>query len=406
MAQNKTQYDFRRIDIDNSIVSNIDNGIIVLDEQLHVIHYNKWIEIQTRLKSEEVLGKKLHDIFPTINAKTLLRKVKTALRMKSATFYTADTSKYLIPIINNHIRTANFKYMQQDVSIIPYDTNLVALIITDQTTMANMNALLKENIQKVQELNAQLIEEQETINRQHEQLLASSRNAAMGEMISMIAHQWRQPLSVINTIIATMKLKKELEILDDNALEESLNSVEKTVLYLSDTINGFRDYFKPNKQKTDVNLSELFNKSIFFLKNEMNNLEIIYKHNIDEKLTIFTYKNELLQVVINIIKNSIDAFLESNIKQKNIRVNASQDNSHIYINISDNAGGIKQESLQKIFEPYFSTKNKNGTGLGLYISHVIIHEHLHGKITASSQNKTTTINIVLPSSGKKIKENR
>jgi len=396
MAQNKTQHDSRRIDIDNPIVSNIDNGVIVLDDKLNIIHYNRWMEIQTRLKNEEVLGKKIHDIFPTINAKTLLRKIKTALQMGCATFYTADTSKYLIPIKNNHLRTANFEYMQQDVSIIPYETNLVALIITDQTIMANTNALLKENIQQVQELNSQLIKEQGTINRQHEQLLASSRSAAMGEMISMIAHQWRQPLSVINTLVATMKVKQELQILDEQSLEYSFKTIEKTVLYLSDTIDDFRNYFKPNKQKSDVNLSELFNKSIFFLKTEMNHLGIQYKHNIDENLTIFTYKNELLQVIIIIVKNSLDAFLENKKKEKNITVSILQENSFIYISLTDNAGGIKQDILQKIFEPYFSTKSKNGTGLGLYMCKVIVSEHLEGEIYALSKDEYTTLKIKLP----------
>ena len=396
MAQNKTQHDSRRIDIDNSIVSNIDNGIIILDKQLHILHYNRWIEIQTRLKSKEVVGKKLHDIFPTINEKTLLRKIKTALRMNSATFYTADTSKYLIPIKNHHIRTANFEYMQQDVSIVPYDATSVALIITDQTIMAHTNALLKENIQKVKELNRQLIKEQKTINRQHEQLLASSRSAAMGEMISMIAHQWRQPLSVINTSVASMKVKRELELLDEKSLEYSFKTIEETVLYLSDTIDDFRDYFKPNKQKSSVNLSELFSKSIFFLKAEMSNLEIHYMHNIDENLTIFTYKNELLQVIINIIKNSLDAFIENNKKQKHIIVNIFQNNSFIYINLIDNAGGIEKKVLHKIFEPYFSTKSKNGTGLGLYMCKVIVHDHLAGEIYASSKDENTTLEIKLP----------
>ena len=396
MAQSKTQHDSRRIDIDTAIFSNINNGIIVLDEQLHIIHYNRWIEIQTKIKSEEVLGKKLHDIFPTINARTLLRKVKTALRMKSATFYTASTSKYLIPIINNHISTANFEYMQQDVSIIPYDTNLVALIITDQTIMAHTNALLQENIQKVQELNTQLVKEQETINKQHEQLLASSRSAAMGEMISMIAHQWRQPLSVINTLIATIKVQQELNILDKQSLNNSFKTIEKTVLYLSDTINDFRNYFKPNKQKSDVNLSELFSKSIFFLETEMKNLAIKYKYNIDENLTVYTYKNELLHVIIIIIKNSLDAFLENKKKGENITVNVSQEDSFIDISITDNAGGIQQNIIHKIFEPYFSTKSKNGTGLGLYMSKVIISEHLEGEIYALSKDEHTTLKIKLP----------
>ena len=398
MAQNETQQHIRTIDVNKILVSNVDNGIIIINNELKILYYNKWVEIHTQSENHILIDKKLHEVFNNINAKTLKRKVKTALLMNSATYYTASTSHYLIPIKINHIQNAKFDYMQQDVSILPYDIEQkqVALIITDQTTISHTNALLEENIQKIKTLNEELLVERETIKRQHEELIASSRNAAMGEMISMIAHQWRQPLSVVNTSIATLKVKQELEILDEQTLNESLTQIENTVIYLSETINDFRDYFKPNKIKTEFHLFELFEKSIHFIKAEMSNQNIEYNEDIDKTIILKTYKNELLQTIINIVKNSLDAFHEIQQTHKILNVSAKHKYNYVTITIQDNGGGIDKKILPKIFEPYFSTKSKNGTGLGLYMCHTIITEHLHGKIHIESVDETTTTIINIP----------
>jgi len=390
MAQNKTQYNLRTADLDN--------GIIIIDDTLTIYHFNKWLELQTKIKEETILGDKLNDVFTNIKTKTLIRKVKTALRMNTPTFYTAAISHYLIPIKINQFKNSIYEYMQQDVSIIPYDKekNLVALIIKDQTNMASTNALLNSHIQEIKKLNEALIQEQRLREEQHQQFLASSRSAAMGDMISMIAHQWRQPLSLITTVMSNMRIKKELDTLDDDTFHNSFKKIEETIYYLSDTVNDFRDYFKPNKVKSSVNLYELFSKSIFFLKDEMAQYDIKYTINIDKDIEIYSYKNELLQCIINIIKNSIDAFKEKEITNKNITVTLEKEQDMLTLYIQDNAGGISKEHLTKIFEPYFSTKSKNGTGLGLYICKTIIEKHLQGNITLESDTNGTKVALSLP----------
>jgi len=390
MAQNKTQYNLRTADLDN--------GIIIVDDTLSIYHFNKWLELQTKIDEESVVNKKLNEVFPNIKTKTLIRKIKTALRMNTPTFYTAATSHYLIPIKINQFKNSIYEYMQQDVSIIPYDKekNLVALIIKDQTNMASTNALLNSHIEEIKKLNKALIEEQKLREQQHKQLLTSSRNAAMGDMISMIAHQWRQPLSLISTVMADMQVRQELGTLDEKTLKSSFAKIQETIHYLSDTVNDFRDYFKPNKVKSNVNLYELFSKSIFFLKDEMSQYNINYTINIDKSIEIYTYKNELLQCIINIIKNSIDAFLEKSLTNKDITVSLKEQSNKLILVIEDNAGGISEENLKKIFEPYFSTKNKNGTGLGLYICKTIIEKHLEGSIDIETNTNGTKVAITLP----------
>jgi len=218
----------------------------------------------------------------------------------------------------------------------------------------------------------------------------------MGEMIGMIAHQWRQPLSVINTIIAALRIKEELNLLDKKSMDESYTKIENTVSYLSTTIDDFRNFFKKNKIVTTIPLKVIFQKSTILLKEEMKFREIKYIEKIDEELEIDTYKNELVQSIIILLKNSIDAFKEINIQNKQISVNATKKTTHILLSIKDNAGGIPKKIINKIFEPYFSTKSKNGTGLGLYMCKTIIENNLHGKIAVVSNNNTTKMIIELP----------
>ena len=508
MAKESTKHYLRSIDVDKKLVSSIDNGIIILDEELNIFYFNQWLEIHTHLKKNDVLYKKLHEIFPSISIKTLQRKIKTALKMGSPTFYIASTSKYLIPIKINQIKASGFTHMRQDVSVIPFDTEkrLVALIISDQTGIISTNILLELNIQKVGDLNKELIAEKKIVDnrvlfikinhqylitdcsqaylnllgfikvdlylqnlftyehlentddltkniiehikeikvykyekitltnegkeiwllntlvpeydkngshigfiifsenitsaklvQEHQQkLLESSRASAMGEMISMIAHQWRQPLSVINTVIATLKIKKELNILDHATQEESYEKIEKTVHYLSDTIDDFRNFFKTNKELSLTPIQTIFDKTTSLLIGDININEIHYTENIPKNIQINTYKNELIQSLINILKNSIDAFKDAPKDKQTLTAKVSEGLTHIHILIEDNAGGISQEILSKVYEPYFSTKSKNGTGLGLYVSKTIVEEHLNGTLTMKSKGMNTTTLIQLP----------
>ena len=508
MVEKSNRHYLRSFDINEKLLSSIDNGIVILDDELTIYYFNSWLEIHTSLKEQDVLDKKIYELFDNINIKTLKRKIKTALRMGTPTFYTATTSKYLIPIKINQLNVSNFSHMRQDVSVIPFDKekNLIALVITDQTNIIYTNTLLEKNIQKVKELNSELIKERDTIDKkvllikfdkdytitnisqalldileyerdeivslnffkyqklhitastreeieystkrlevynyesnllkrsgeelvfsnsivpeydsslnhsgyivflqditsskkvilQQDKLLSTSRSAAMGEMISMIAHQWRQPLSLINTIMSTLRVKYDLDILTTQQMNSSFKKVEETVHYLSDTIDDFRDYFKPNKIVSDVSVSKLIDKSTTFLIQEIDNLNIKYIKEIDEDIVIKTYKNELTQCIINIFKNSIDAFKEKSIKNGYIRLTIKKEDASISIYLNDNAGGIDKRILKRIFEPYFSTKSKNGTGLGLYMTKKIIEEHLNGKITVTSRNEQTSTLIELP----------
>ena len=222
--------------------------------------------------------------------------------------------------------------------------------------------------------------------KEHEQLLIQqSKLASMGEMIANIAHQWRQPLSIISTSATGIKIQKEMGILDDASEIKSLDCINENAQYLSNTIEDFRDFFKKSKIKSFINLDKLLEKTLKLILTRLKNKEItIVKNNLD--IEFETYEREMIQVFINIINNSIDA-LENKDYDKFIFFESQKFEDKIIIKIKDNAGGIEENILDRIFEPYFTTKeSKQGTGIGLYMCNEIIVKHLHGKILVSNES--------------------
>jgi signal transduction histidine kinase len=219
----------------------------------------------------------------------------------------------------------------------------------------------------------------------------------MGEMISMIAHQWRQPISAIamgaNNILADI----ELEILDNETLKDGAISILNQTQELSKTIDDFRNFFKPSKTLEEVLIKDIFTEAYEIIGSSFknNNVEVITE--IENRLKIKTYPRELMQVLLNILKNAKEALAYNEVPQKRIYVSMKDELSNAVIKICDNAKGIKEELLQRIFEPYFSTKDeKNGTGLGLYMSKTIIEKHLQGSLKVYNKDDGVCFEIKLP----------
>ncbi len=226
---------------------------------------------------------------------------------------------------------------------------------------------------------------QHKIKEKEEVMLSQSRQAAMGEMISMIAHQWRQPLAVIsmgmNNILADIAL--------DTVKTEELKRVAQLILdqtkHLSETIDDFRNFFKPVKKLEEVLPKNVIIEALKFTGKSLEYYSIDVQENYRIVHPIKTYSRELLQVIIAVIQNAKDAIVQKNIKQGYIKIDAYESKAATYIKICDNAGGIDKKIIGKIFEPYFSTKEKQtGTGLGLYIAKIIMEKHLNGRIWAEN----------------------
>ena len=237
---------------------------------------------------------------------------------------------------------------------------------------------LNENLQiTIDKKTKELLEKEAILNQQ-------AKMAAMGEMIENIAHQWRQPLSVISTISSSLKIKKEMNILDDKEFYEALQNINKTSQHLSNTIDDFRNFFSPNKEMNKFYVSQLIKKSKDLIKSRFDKFNIKVIENIDD-IEILSYQNELFQVILNLFSNSIDVLSSSQIENKIIYIKIYHDENNLYIEFLDNGGGIKDEFINRVFEPYFTTKHKSqGTGIGLYMSLQIVTKHLNGEISVKN----------------------
>jgi two-component system, NtrC family, sensor kinase len=222
--------------------------------------------------------------------------------------------------------------------------------------------------------------------KKEELLYQQSKLAAMGEMIGNIAHQWRQPLSVISTASTGAKLQKEMNCLSDEEFYSVLTSINTSAQYLSSTIDDFRNFFNPSNNKVnEFNIAETFRKTLNLLKAQFVAKDIEIIQNIEE-CQILSIENELIQVLINILNNARDALILKENKKRLIFINAYLKENVLCIEIKDNAGGIEEDIIDRIFEPYFTTKHKSqGTGIGLFMSKEIIENHLEGKLFVSNE---------------------
>lgn len=210
-------------------------------------------------------------------------------------------------------------------------------------------------------------------------LINKSKLASMGEMIGNIAHQWRQPLTHLSYIIMNLKAAYENDKLDKKYLEKKTDEANKQIEFMSHTIDDFRNFFKISKQKEEFSLIECINESINLLNESFKSLDIKLNFNYTENFRIRTYKGEFAQVIFNLLNNAKDEFIKQEIKDAKIIINIIKKEENILIEIIDNAGGISEKIIKKIFEPYFTTKEK-GLGIGLYMSKVIIEKNIGGKL--------------------------
>jgi len=275
-------------------------------------------------------------------------------------------------------------------------------------TITIILAYLKQNKlhRKIASLNHNLEKrvEEETKKNEKQQLLMlrQSRLAQMGEMLSMIAHQWRQPLNNLALINQNLILKYHQNKLNGDIIKEFDKNTNIQIQNMSKTIDDFKDFFKPEKEKINFSLNDIINRTIDILKPIClkYNFEIIFSTK--NNYNILGYPNEFGQAIINILNNSKDALLENNIENKKILIKILASEDKIILNIIDNAGGIPEDILDKIFDPYFSTKNdKNGTGLGLYMTKIIIEDHMDGEIKVYNDNLGAIFTITLKDQNEK-----
>lgn len=228
-------------------------------------------------------------------------------------------------------------------------------------------------------------------------ILRQSRLARLGSMISMIAHQWRQPLSEVSATLMEMEMASKFQKLSEAKIQTSLARCNDRIEYMSQTIDDFRNFYKPDKEKSHFFLQDACEKALNLSSAALKNANVKIDCHFDEDISIFGYPTEFAQAVLNIITNAKDVFEERKITNPALSICVNSNETHNFVNIQDNGGGIDEKTLEYLFDPYFSTKDSaKGTGMGLYISKMIIEEKMHGEIKVLNKGDGALFSILFP----------
>ncbi|QSZ43009.1 PAS domain S-box protein [Sulfurimonas aquatica] len=351
------------------IINSIDNLIFVKDKEFNYLACNLAFEKLLGRTQEQIIGHKDNDFFDKEIAQRFHDNDKDIFSKKEATShfewvkYPNEEKAYML-VVKSPLRAENGEIMG------------VVGSLTDFTKEKKL---------------------EDELHKQEEIMLSQSRHAAMGEMIGMIAHQWRQPISTIAMGANNIIVDTALGTINDASLEKFATEILEQTQHLSKTIDDFRDFFKPNKKREDTQFSLVLEEALSIIGSSLVNHNVEVIKEIKSQLIISTYSRELLQVYINLIKNAKEALLENEIKDAKIFITIREDEQDIITEICDNAGGVEPELLEKIFEPYFTTKDeRNGTGLGLYMSQTIVEKHLGGTLSVKNTKEGACFSVRVP----------
>ncbi|MBN2896188.1 MAG: HAMP domain-containing histidine kinase [Campylobacterales bacterium] len=249
--------------------------------------------------------------------------------------------------------------------------------------MISVNAC--RGVEQIQELNEQLEERVQTsvrlMREQEKMLIGQSKLATMGEMMSMIAHQWRQPITTIGMVANNLIFDLQMSEMRSDDMIKELEVIDAQVHHLAKTIDDFRNFFRPDKEKESFTLQEVIDDTLKILLRSFDNNGIAIMIEGNGGYTLRSYKNEMIQVLLNLFGNAKDALLEAKSPNPCVTVRFDEDEERIIIAVCDNGPGVDEGIADRIFEPYFSTKSEqNGTGLGLYMSNAIVQKHIGGTL--------------------------
>jgi PAS domain S-box-containing protein len=351
------------------LLDSIADGVYGVDKESNCTFINRVALEMLELQENEVLGKNQHDVFHH--------------HKPNGEKYMIEDCPIYLSLNDRQTRTCEEYFIKKDntffpvcLTVAPTSDNGVVVVFRDITSRKEYEKILKEKV-----------EEEVSKNRTKDILLQhQARLAAMGEMMGNIAHQWRQPLNAITTVISGLVAKQKYDLLQKNDISDANEQILEYAYFMSNTIDDFRNFFNTSQEQQEFFLHDSIYESVNIIKKTYENLQIDLDINIDEHLSIIGIKNLLSQVILNILTNAKDAFQYKNINQKTVTINAKKINSMIIINIQDNAGGVQDTIIDKIFDPYFTTKHQSrGTGIGLYMNTQIIQMHFNGTITCTNE---------------------
>lgn len=259
-----------------------------------------------------------------------------------------------------------------------------AELYSARKSLHDQNILLQELLKKEKEHKCMLIQQ--------------SKMAAMGEMIGVIAHQWKQPLNSLGLNIQDVYVTHTLGELNSDYMNKFKTSNMSIIQNMSKTIDDFRNFYRPTKEKNDFFLESAVDETLNIINPQLKNHHIEVNFTQEGRHLVNGYQNELEQAILIVISNAQDALIDNKIKNPKIDIYVQVDNNGmVRLSIQDNAGGISNEIVDRIFEPYFTTKEKGkGTGIGLYMAKEIVERHSNGKIIVENSNGGANFIITIP----------
>lgn len=352
-----------------------------------IVEVNCQFEKILGLRREDVLGRLSREVYGSADVLYLKEYSQVVLDKKAGRFdvYFAPLDRYF------------------SISVAPWGDHGFATIFTDITEqkraedqLRNLNASLEERVAR------------ETLNRvtQERVLARQARHAAMGEMIGAIAHQWRQPLSTVSVIIQNMAAAWKLDRLSREYVDQALEVAQKQVAYMTSTIEEFLNFFRPDKQKEVFCINDKIMESLSFVEGQLRGQGIVITtgEGFNKQHFAVGYQNEFRQVILNLLINGRDAINERFMRDDNIHkesgsihLDISMSPYGVVVEVTDNGCGIEPYIGERVFEPYFTTREKSGgTGIGLYMSRLIIEEGMGGELSYRSEQDMTIFRITLP----------
>jgi PAS domain S-box-containing protein len=386
--------------IENSnIVSKTDiNGIItfVNDEFCDISGYTKEELIGKKhniVKHPSIPKKEFQKLWSRITAKKTYKATVKNLSKSGKEYYVNTT---ITPILDENGNIEEYIAIRYDVT---KEVELNMVLEKHEQILAERVKQQTKELEKLTHTLEKRVQEEIKKNEEKQKILfMQSRFASLGQMIANIAHQWRQPLTELNWVL--FSLKNSSQKADYNKFETNYKEAQKIISNMSNTIEDFSNFFNPNKQKALFAIQDSINDALNILSKELKNEEITISKNFID-IQVEGISNELSQVIINLIQNAKDAFIINNIENRKIQITISkieiQSKPFTQIDIEDNAGGINENYIDRVFEPYFSTKYAStGIGIGLFMSHMIIKNSLNGIIRVENMNGGAKFIITIP----------
>ncbi len=340
-----------------TVFDNTNDGILITDKNVKIVDVNKAFTKNTGYTLEDVVGKNPNILKSQRHDNDFYNKMWDALEKDN--FWHGE-------IVNKNSDGSFY-----------VELLTINRILTEKGEVKNYIAVFTNITQQ---------KKQEKLLKEKEQILfQQSKMAAMGEMLENIAHQWRQPLSVISTAASGIQMQKEFKILDEKAMDDTLKLIVTTTAHLSSTIDDFRNFFKQDKEKMEFALAKAVERSLNIVKSKFNNRSIVIETELED-IIVVGFENELVQVIMNILNNARDVLEKKEINDRVIIIKSFVKNNQAFLTIQDSGGGILEEIIDKVFEPYFTTKHQaQGTGIGLYMSAEIITKHMDGVLSVENK---------------------